>query len=326
VTYGRPVAACALIVAAALFPILQGQAQTWPTRPVTLVVSFAPGGGTDAIARIFAPGLAKALGQEVVISNVPGAGAMLGTAQVAKAPPDGNQVSFAGSNDVINQSLFKRPLYDFKTDVTPVLLIADQPAVLLARKDIPAANLQEFIRYAKENKLNYGAATGSTSHLDCIQFHSEVGITAIHVPYRGGAAAMPDLMAGRLDYVCTLIGTALSQIESGAVKPLAILTLKRSPIFPALPTADEQGVAKFEATPTWQGLVVARGTPPAIVERLRAASIETIEDKAVQQRLMQIGAAVVPPEHRSTAYFERFIEAEIDKKAAIIKGAGLGDN
>jgi tripartite-type tricarboxylate transporter receptor subunit TctC len=302
----------------------QAAADSWPSRPVTLVVAFAAGGGTDAVARIFARGLSEVLNQQVIIENVPGAGGMMGTSRVAKSPPDGYQVAFAGSADAIDQSLYKRPLYNLMADFIPVVLLAEQPTVLVVPKNSPANTLQEFIAYAKQHqgKLKFGATVGSTGHLDCAQFNSTTGIEATLVPYRGGGLTMPDLIAGRTDYVCTLSATAKPQIEGHLVKTMAIFTLKRSPILPDVPTADEQGLKNFETT-TWFGLMVPKGTPAEVVQKLHDASVAALDKPAVQDGLKQVGASAVAANRRSPEYLRNFAAEEIKKKAEIIKAAGL---
>jgi tripartite-type tricarboxylate transporter receptor subunit TctC len=177
------------------------QAQDWPTRPVTMVVPFAAGGATDIVARLLSPRLSELLGQQIIIENVGGAGGTTGTARVAKAPPDGYQVVLGNvGTHAHNQTLYKRLPYDAVRDFAPVVLIADLSIVLLTRKDFPAENLPEFIAYAKSNlaKLQYGSAgAGSSTHLACVLLNAAVGINITHIPYRGGAPAMQDLLAGR---------------------------------------------------------------------------------------------------------------------------------
>src|SRR5262249_13638992 len=208
-------------------------AQSWPTRPLTMVVPFAPAGGTDVLGRIVGRRLSEILGQQVIIENIAGAGGMVGSARVAKAAPDGYQFVLGSRADAINQTLYKTPLYNLVTDLAPVVLVAEQPTILVARKDLPAGNLQEFIAYAKANQstMQMGSAgAGSTGHLACMLLNAAVGIKVTHVPYRGGGPAMQDLIAGRIDYFCTLSATAMPQIESGLIKVLAILTRDRSPV------------------------------------------------------------------------------------------------
>jgi len=238
-------------------------AQSWPSRPLTMVVPFAAGGGTDVLGRIVGRRLSEVLGQQVIIENVGGAGGMVGSARVVKAAPDGYQFVLGSRADAINQTLYKNPLYNFATDLAPVVLIADQPTLLVARKDFPADNLQEFIAYAKANQASMqmaSAGAGSTGHLDCMLLNAAIGVNVTHVPYRGGGPAMQDLIAGRIDYFCTLSATAKQQIEGKLVKAIAILSRDRSSMLPELASAQEQGL-NFEAS-TWFGFFFP-GVPPS---------------------------------------------------------------
>ncbi len=192
-------------------------AQSWPNRPVTMVVPFAAGGGTDVLGRIVGRRLSELLGQQVIIENVGGAGGMVGSARVAKAPPDGYQFVLGSRADAINQTLYKNPLYNLTTDLAPVVLLAEQPMVLVTRKDLPVGNLQEFVAYVRQHQaaMQFGSAgTGSTGHVDCALLNAAIGVSVSHVPYRGGGPAMQDLIAGRIDYFCTLSATIVPQIES----------------------------------------------------------------------------------------------------------------
>jgi tripartite-type tricarboxylate transporter receptor subunit TctC len=253
-----------------------------------------------------------------------GAGAMTGAARVARAAPDGYQVSIGNAGThAINQKLYKNPLYNAATDFAPVALIAEVPHVLLARKDFPAGNLPEFIAYAKANqtKMQYGSpGAGSVNHLACALLNFSAGIEVTHIPYRG--AIMPDLIAGRIDYWCPTSTVAIPQIANETVKALAILTMNRSPNLPALATADEQGVTNFAAS-TWNAFFLPRGTPAAIIQKLNAATMKAMETPAVQQRLKDIGAAVVGTERRSPEYLQKFVESEIEKWTVPIKASGL---
>jgi len=302
------------------------EAQPWPTRPLTMVVTFAAGGGDDILARIVAPRLSEVLGQQVIIENVGGAGGMTGAARVAKAAPDGYQFVLGGTGPfAANQSLYKTPLYNAATDFAPVVLLAEQPIALIARKDLPVGNLPEFIAFAQANhaSMQFGSpGTGSTSHLACVLLNAAMGIDVAHIPYRGGAPASQDLLAGRIDYVCPYSSTAMPYIESRNVKAIAILSRNRASALPQLPTADEQGLADFEAH-QWFGFFMPRETPPAIVERLRVAASTAIDTPAVRERLNELGAAVVPPERRSSQYLQSFVEREIEKWAAAIKSSGV---
>jgi tripartite-type tricarboxylate transporter receptor subunit TctC len=300
-------------------------AQDWPTRPVTMVVPFAAGGGTDVLGRIIGRRLSEILGQQVIVENVGGAGGMVGSARVVKAPPDGYQFVLGSRADAINQTLYKNPLYNFAIDLAPVVLIADQPTILVARKDLPAASLQEFIVYAKANQsaMQMGSAgAGSTGHIDCMLLNAAAGIAVTHVPYRGGGPALQDLIAGRIDYFCTLSATAKSQIESGLIKPLAILTRERSSMLPNLATAQEQGLKDFEAS-TWFGFFLPARTPAPIIHKLNEATVAAMDTPTVQERLREVGTTIVAPERRSPDYLQKFVASEIAKNAAPIKAAGI---
>ena len=195
--------------------------------------------------------------------------------------------------------------------------------MLLARKDFPAGNLQEFITYAKANeaKMQYGSpGAGSVNHLACALLNFSAGIEVTHIPYRG--AIMPDLIAGRIDYWCPTSTVAIPQIANETVKALAILTMNRSPNLPALATAHEQGVANFAAS-TWNALFLPKGTPAVIIQKLNAAAIKTVDTPSVQQRLKDIGATVVAPDRRSPEYLQKFVESEIEKWTFPIKASGL---
>ena len=258
-------------------------AQSWPTRPVTLVVPFAPAGGTDVLARIIGRRLTEVLGQQVVIENVGGAGGMVGSARVAKAAPDGYQFVMGSRADAINQTLYKNPLYNFRTDLMPVVLIADQPTVLIARKDFPAANLQEFIAYSKSNQatMQFGSAgVGSTGYVDCALFNAAIGVNITHVPYRGGGPAMQDIIGGRIDYFCTLSATAVPHVQNNLVKAIAVMTRDRAAFLPQVPSSFEQGFTDFEAS-TWFGFFVPKGTPAPVIKRLHDATVETMDTPSV---------------------------------------------
>ena len=301
-------------------------AEQWPTRPVTMVIPFAAGGPTDVLGRVVAQRLGEILGQQLVVENIGGAGGMTGVQRVAQASPDGYQMVLGTvGTHAQNQSLYKRPLYNAVTDFAPVALIADVPLVLIARKDLPAGTLPEFIAYAKANqaKMTFGSAgSGSATHLGCVLLNTSMGTDITHVPYRGTGPAMQDLAAGRIDFLCEVISTALPQIKGGTVKGIATLTKTRSPVLPDLATAQEQGLAGFEAY-TWNALFLPRGTPDDIVKRLHEAMLAVMETPTVKTRLESFGAALVTPERRSSEYPAGFVKAEIEKWAAPIKASGV---
>jgi tripartite-type tricarboxylate transporter receptor subunit TctC len=300
--------------------------QSWPTRFITLIVPFGPGSASDIVSRLLAPRLSEALGQQVVVEDIGGAGGTIGVSRAAKAPPDGYTVVL-GAIDTFaqSQSLFKNPPYNSVADFTPVALALEQPLVLTVRKDLPAANLQEFAAYVRANQssMQFGSSgVGSAVHLACFQFTAAVGATVTHVPYRGSAAALQDLIAGRLDFYCPIAVAAIPQIESKAMKALAILTRERSSLLPDLATAKEQGFDGIDGY-YWMGFFLPRGTPDAIVKTLNAAIDVTLDTAAVQARLRDLGTTVVARERRSSAYLQQYLESEITKWADTMKAGGV---
>ncbi|HSR78722.1 MAG TPA: tripartite tricarboxylate transporter substrate-binding protein [Xanthobacteraceae bacterium] len=306
-------------------PIGAGHAEDYPARPITMVVPFAAGGPTDVLARVVADRMAQLLGQQIVVENVGGAGGMTGVQRVAQAPPDGYTIALGTvGTHAQNQTLYKRPLYNAATDFTPVALLAQVPLVLIARKDLPANNLQEFIAYLKANqdKISFGSAgAGSATHLGCALLNAAIAVTVQHVPYRGTGPAMQDLAAGRIDYLCEIITTALPQIQGGTVKAIAMLSLQRSPVLPNLPTANESELPNFEAY-TWNALFLPKGASDAIVKTLHDVAVETMKTPAVKDRLEALGAIIVPEDKMTPEYLDKFVKSEIEKWAAPIRASG----
>jgi tripartite-type tricarboxylate transporter receptor subunit TctC len=301
------------------------RANDWPTKPVTLIVPFAPGGTTDIVGRIIAQQLSARLGQTVVVENVGGAGGMNGADRVAKAAPDGYTfLQGTVGTQAQNQSLFKKPAYNSLTDFAPVALVVEAPLVLIARKDIPAKDMKEFVAYAKANKdkMQYASAgTGSAIHLGCALMNMVAGLDVVHVPYRGANPAMQDLISGRVDYLCDIITTAKPQIDAGTVKPIAILTKERSPALPNVPTAIEQGF-DVEAY-TWNAFFLPTGTPDAIVKKLHDATVEAMKTPAVREKLESAGLQFVSDDRTTPEYLATFVQSEIAKWAVPIKAGGI---
>ena len=323
---GRLPGFVAVALVASLQCIGPALSQDWPTRPMTMVGPFAAGGPADTVGRILAPGLSELLGQQVIIENVGGSGGMTGSSRVAKAAPDGYQFVLGNvGTHAANQTFYKTPLYNAATDFAPVMLIAQTPLVLLARKNLPADNLKEFIAYAKVNQasMQYGSGgAGSASHLACVLLNAAIGINVTHVPYRGAAPAMQDLIAGRIDYQCPDTPIAIPQIQSKMVKAIAILTRDRSPSLPSQASAHEQGLTNFDAS-NWFASFFPKGTSAAIVDKLHAATLAAINTPAVQTRMREIGADLVASERSSPDYLQKFVEAEIEKWAGPIKASGV---
>ena len=301
-------------------------AQDYPTRPLSMVVPFAAGGSFDVLGRVMAPRMGELLGQQVVIENPTGAAGILGTLRVKNAEPDGYTFLLGSiGTHAYNPSIYKNLRYDPVKDFAPVGLFADQPMVLVARKNFPANNLQEFIAYVRANaaKIQYGSAgVGSTTHLSCSLLTAAIGVEVTHIPYRGGGPAAQDLLGGQIDYLCLNIGGGAPLIMNESVKGIATLSRERASILPNLPTAHEQGLKDFDVS-TWNAFFLPPRTPEAIVKKLNEVTSATIDTPAMRQRLEEIGVTPVAPERRSPEYLAKFIPEEIARWAGPIKAAGI---
>ena len=290
-----------------------------------MVVPFAAGGPVDLLGRIIGQYLSTELGSPVVIENVPGAGGMPGSQRVARASPDGYTFLLGSiGTHALNQSLYKHPLYDAATDFAPVALIAQVPLVLVTRKDFPAENLAQFIAYAKAEQahLQFGSAgAGTSTHIGCVLMNQVIGIDTVHVPYRGGEAALLDLMGGRIDYTCSILSVAAQPIRDKSVKAMAMLSRERSPVMPELATAHEQGLTDFDIY-SWNAVFLPKATPPEILAKLNAALSRVMDNPAVAAKLADLGLYVVAPPERSPAHLAQFVKAEIEKWAAPIRASG----
>ncbi len=290
-----------------------------------MVVPFAAGGPTDVVGRILAERLGDVLKRQVIVVNVGGAGGMTGAERVAQAKPDGYEVLLGTvGTQAYSQTLYKKPLYSATRDFAPVVLVAEQPLVLVVRKDFPASSLKEFAAYAKANaaKLSFGSGgAGSATHLGCVLLNTKLGIKVQHVPYRGSAPALQDLMAGRIDYLCDAVSTELSPIKAASVRPIAMLTLRRTAVLPDVPTAKEQGFA-VDAN-NWIGLFVPRGTPDPIIHHLRDATVAAMNTPALRARMETIGTDLVAADRTSSSYLQHYVASEIKKWATPIKESGV---
>jgi tripartite-type tricarboxylate transporter receptor subunit TctC len=301
-------------------------AQDWPTRPVSMVVPFAAGGPIDFVARLIGPRLSEALGQQVIVENIGGAGGMNGANRVAKSAPDGSMFLFGNqATHTFSQLLYKKPLYNAETDFAPVGLVLSNVKVLVARKDLPATSLAEFIAYAKANqaRMQFGSAgTGSATHMTCVMLNIAMGVSVVHVPYRGTALALQDLIAGRIDYVCDVVSTARPQIASGAIKPLAILSEHRSPVTPDVPTAPEQGLAGVDGD-GWNAFFFPTGTPEPIVRKLASALNEVLDTPSINDRMMANGLALPARDRRGPQPLARLVTSDLKKWAPAVKASGV---
>jgi len=313
------------LVAALLAMMAPAHAQDFPTRTMTMVIPFAAGGPTDLLGRVIAQRMGEILGQSVIVENIGGAGGMAGGKKVADAKPDGYTfVLGTVGTHAQGQTLYKHPLYNAATDFTPVGLIAEVPIALIARKDLPANDLKEFVAYAKGNqaKMQFGSAgAGSATHLGCVVLNTAMGTNIVHVPYKGTGPAMQDLIGGRIDFLCEIISTAKPQIDGGRVKAIAIMTKTRSPVEPELKTAIEQGL-DVQAY-TWNAIFLPKGASDAVVKKLNSAMVEAMKTPAVRERLQGFGAQVVSDDRATPAYLGSFVKSEIEKWAAPIKASGV---
>jgi tripartite-type tricarboxylate transporter receptor subunit TctC len=300
--------------------------EIWPTRPMTMVVPFAAGGTVDPLGRVLAAGLSQVLGQRVIVENVGGAGGTLGTNRVAKGVPDGYQLVFGSAGPFAqSQSLYRHPPYDTMSDLTPVALVAEQPVLLVARKDLPVRDLQEFIAYTKANegRMQYGSpGVGSVNQLGCVLLNTMAALHVTHVGYRGGAPAMQDLIGGRTDYQCPNDVLAAPLIKAGTIKGIATLSRERSIVLPDLATAREQGLAGLDVS-NWFAIALPKGAPDTIVRKLNAATLAALDLSSVQEQMRNIGGHLVAPERRSPEYLQTFFESEIARWGAVIRRNAL---
>jgi tripartite-type tricarboxylate transporter receptor subunit TctC len=318
----KPIAvACAALLVSAASAV----AQDWPARNITLIVPFAAGGGIDTNARLQALALGEVLKQTVVVENIGAAGGTVGTARAAKAAPDGYTLLIGNSGThAYAATLYKSLPYDPVGDFEPVGMTTDSPRILVVRKDLAVNNLKEFISYAKANQANmqYGSAgVGSGTHLPCALLNMVMGVSVVHVPYRGAGPAMQDVVGGRLDYMCDTIQTGAEQASGGMVKGLAVMGPQRVPIID-LPTTSEAGLDGVDAT-VWNGFFYPKGTPREIVLKMNKALNEMIERPDVKKRMAEFGLTILPAEQRTPEYLASFLPKDIERWGKVIRDAGL---
>ena len=301
-------------------------AQDWPTRPITLIVPFAPGGGIDASARMQALAIGEALGQTIVIENVGAAAGTIGSGRAAKAAPDGYTFLIGNSGThVYSQSLYKRKPYGATTDFEPIGMVTESPRILIARKGLPVNNLQELVATMKANqaKMQYSSAgVGSGTHLPCALLNHTLSVNITMVPYRGESPALQDVIADRIDYMCATIQSGAVQARQGTVKGIAVMAPKRAAIIPNLATTGEQGLAGVEAT-VWNGFFFPKGTPKPIVDKMHKAVEAMISRPEIRQKLEALGLEILPPEQRTPAYLAQFLKNDIARWGKVITAAGI---
>jgi tripartite-type tricarboxylate transporter receptor subunit TctC len=314
------VAAAVLLVAASAG---SASAQVYPSRPITMVVPFAAGGPLDTLARNLAERMRGSLGQSLVIENVTGASGSTGTGRVARAVADGYTIVLGNMNThVINGAVFNLQ-YDTVKDFEPISLLASQPLLIVAKKAMPAANLQELITWLKANPASQGTSgAGSITHLAGVLFGRETGTRLNLVPYRGVAFAINDLVAGQVDMMFDPAPNSLPHVRAGSIKAYAVTATSRLATAPDIPTVAEAGLPGFHISP-WQAIWAPKSTPRAIVDRLNAAVVDAIADPATRSRLGELGYQVFPREQQNPEALNALQKSEIDRWWPIIKAAGI---
>jgi len=297
-------------------------AQTYPAKPITLVVPFPPGGTTDVLARTLAQKLTEAWGQAVIVDNKPGAGATIGATYVAKAAPDGYTLLMGAVHHTIATSLYKSLPYDFQRDLAPVTVVALVPNVLAINPSVPAKTVKELVAYGKANpgKLAYGSnGQGTLQHLIGEQFSAMNGVEMLHVPYKGSGPLTTDLIAGQVSMSFDTITPVLQQIKAGKLRALAVTTGKRSPALPDVPTLAEAGLPGFDQG-SWFGILAPAKTPPEIVNKLNAEIVKILDMPDVQQKFADIGAQKVGNSPQEMA---ALIKHDTEKYASVVKQAAI---
>lgn len=310
-----------LSVAAALLLPGLAFAQDYPSRLITVVVPFPAGGPSDVVARVVAEAMSKQLGQTMVIENVGGAGGTLGSARVANAEPNGyTLLAAAMGSHVAAPVLMQNVRYDSERDFVPVGLTADAPAVIVARKDFPAKNLEEFVAYVKDNgdkvKQAHGGV-GASSHMACLLFNAATGTKPSPVPYRGTGPAMNDLIAGHVDFLCEQAVSVAEQVRAGTIKAFGVSSTERIDALPDVPTAKEVGV-NYQMS-VWAGIFAPKGTSKDIVQKLAVALDKALDDPVVIKRLADLGGTVPKKSERNPAQFEKFVKSEISRWKLILE-------
>ncbi len=314
-----------LLLAAALLAGTSAAARAeFPERTITMIVPFAAGGPTDTVGRLVAESMAKALGQQVVVENVGGAGGTLGAARVAKADPDGYTVLMYHIGQATSGALYRKLPYDPLADFEPIGRVTDVPMTVIGRADLGPATAQELIAYVREKGdelMLANAGPGASSHLCGMLLMSAIGVPVTTVPYKGTAPAMTDMLGGQIDLMCDQTTNTTGQIKAGKVKAYAVTTASRVAALPDLPTLQEAGLPGFEMS-VWHGLWAPKGTPPEAVEKLEAALAAALDDPAVVERFADLGTVPVPPEQVTPEALREQTAAEVGKWRPVIQAAG----
>jgi tripartite-type tricarboxylate transporter receptor subunit TctC len=321
--FGRSLAGGCLAVLAGLTLLsVPAQAQTYPTRSITMIVPFAAGGPTDVISRIVTAHMAQTLGQTIIIENVVGAGGTTATTRASKAANDGyTLITGHMGTHAASVPLYPKLAYHPETNFEPVALLAGTPILILARKDFPPKDLKEFITYVKANAEKVNAAhagVGSVSHVSCQLLESILAVKPISVPFNGTGPAMNALVGGQVDYMCDQIVNAVPQINGGTIKAYAVATAERNPSLPNVPTTTEAGLPAFQAQ-AWNAIFAPKGTPADVVAKLNAAVVKALDDEGVRKRLLDLGSVIPGTADRTPAALGTLVKSEIAKWTPVLK-------
>jgi tripartite-type tricarboxylate transporter receptor subunit TctC len=309
----------------ALAGVATVQAQSYPSRPLTMIVGFPAGGATNTLARILAEYMKSSLGQPIIVENVAGASGSIGTTRAARAAPDGYTLSFGNWASHVGSGAMYPLSFDLLSDLEPVAFLANSPLWVVAKNGFPARDLKEFIAWLKANPGKASAATvgvGSGSHMCGIYIQNVTGTKFQFVPYRGGAPAMQDMVAGQVDFMCDFAGNSLPNARSGQIKPYAVMAKARWFAAPEVPTFEEMGISGLEMS-FWHGLWAPKGTDKAIIARLNAAVRAALADPTVKQRYIDMGQEMPAPDQLTPEALARHHKAEVDKWWPIIKAANI---
>ena len=308
-------------IIAILFSLMAIQvcAQTYPNKPIKIIIPYGPGGAPDILGRLIGTKLQTSLGQPVIVENHPGAGGTVGTDFVAKSAPDGYTILVATTANLsISPHLYPKLPYNGLKDFTPITLVANSPLILTVSKNIPANNLKELIAYGKANpgQLNYASAgSGTIQHVAGAMFTSMAGIDAVHVPYKGTAQILPDLVAGRVNLMFNSPAPMLPLVRDGSLKAIGIASLSRSPLNPEYSTISEQGLTGFEAAP-WYAFYAPAGTPPAVIARLNKEIVAALSLTDIKEKYAEMGLEIAPS---TPAELAQVTKRDYDKFGKIIK-------
>jgi tripartite-type tricarboxylate transporter receptor subunit TctC len=301
------------------------RAETFPTKPITLIVPFPAGGITDIVSRLVAERMKTTLGQPVIVENIGGAGGTIGVTRLARSAPDGYTIGVAQWTSHVGAAAMYSVPFDYLKDFEPISMLSVGPLWIIGRKDFSASNARELIAWLKANPNKATAGTigvGSGIHMCLVYFADKTGTTMQYVPYRGAAPVMQDLLAGQIDLSCPEAGQTLAQYRSGAIKAFGVFTEKRWFAAPEVQTIQEAGVPEVQF-PFWHGLFAPRGVPKDVMTRIHAAVVEALADAAVRQRLTELGHEVAPLNQQNPEALAAYYKAELDKWTPIIKAANI---